>query len=95
MPPGCSFSRPSDVDPHPLVYLGGLLQGELLHVGVAARLTVPGEMGDRGAALSPFYRQGSTIQRQEVTSDFSDLAQLFWRQGKFIIASSSKAVLLC
>lgn len=62
---------------------------------MAAGLTAPGEMGDGGAALSPFYRQGSTIQRQEVTSNFSDLAQLFWRQGKFIVVSSPKAVLLC
>ena len=53
-------------------------------------LTAPGEMGDGGAALFPFYRQGSTIQRQEVMRDFSDLAQLFWRQGKFIITSSPK-----
>jgi len=27
MPPGCSVSRPSDVDPHPLVCLGGCSRG--------------------------------------------------------------------
>ena len=61
---------------------------------MAAGLTAPGEMGDGGAALSPFYRQGSTIQRQEVTNDFSDLAQLFWRQGKFMVFSSPKALII-
>ena len=46
--------------------------------------------GGRGAALSPFYRQGSTVHRGEMTSDCSDLAPLVWRQGKFIIAFFSQ-----